>query len=121
MPGYEAARDEFSGCDAQVVGISVDSVFSHIAWQKSPEIGGLGYPLASDFYPHGQTARAYGVFREGAPTPGISERAIFIVNKAGKIAWSRVYQLSDLPDNEELFEALQAVQQSEKKAAGQSG
>lgn len=120
MPGYEAVLAEFSGYDAQVVGISVDSVFSHIAWQKSAEIGGLSYPLASDFYPHGAVARAYGVFREGPPIPGITERAIFIVDKAGKIAWARVYELSDLPNNAELFEALKAVKQADAKGAGGS-
>jgi alkyl hydroperoxide reductase subunit AhpC len=119
MPGYEAALDEFSGCDAQVVGISVDSVFSHIAWQRS--LGGLSYPLASDFYPQGAVARAYGVYREGPPIPGISERAIFIVNKAGNIAFSHVYDLSTQPENEELFEALQGIKQAEQQAKGAGG
>lgn len=107
MPGYQVVLDEFARLDAQVVGISVDSVFSHTAWQKS--LGGLSYPLASDFFPHGQVAEAYGVFRPGPPIKGISERAIFIVNKEGKIAFARVYELSTVPDNVELFEALEKL------------
>ena len=108
MPGYQAALDKFAGFDAQVVGISVDSVFSHVAWQKS--LGGLNYPLASDFYPHGEVSERYGVFRDSPPIRGISERAIFMVDKEGKIAWSRIYELSNVPDNQELFEALGKLQ-----------
>lgn len=108
MPGYQANLDKFAGFDAQVVGISVDSVASHIAWQKS--LGGLSYPLASDFYPHGKTAEEYGVLRTGPPIPGISERAIFIVDQEGKIAFAQVYQLSDVPPDEELFRALGKLQ-----------
>lgn len=49
--GYEAQLKDFQGVDAEVVGISVDSIMSHTAWEKA--IGPLTYPLASDFYPHG--------------------------------------------------------------------
>ena len=107
MPGYQKVLDQVAGYDAQVVGISVDSVYSHIAWQKS--LGGLSYPLASDFYPHGEVAERYGVYRTELPIRGISERAIFIVNKEGAIAWMKVYELSVVPDNAELFQALQSL------------
>jgi peroxiredoxin len=104
MPGYQKDLEKFAGLDAQVVGVSVDSIFSHLEWQKS--MGGFSYALASDFYPHGQVAEQYGVLRTGPPIPGISERAIFIIDKEGKIAFSHVYELSELPANEELFQAL---------------
>jgi alkyl hydroperoxide reductase subunit AhpC len=94
--------------DAQVVGVSVDSVFSHIAWQKH-DTGALRYPLCSDFYPHGETAKMYGAFREGDPIPGITERAVFIVDKAGKIAFSKVYDLGQQPPNEECFAVLRGL------------
>ncbi len=115
MPGYQADLDKFSGYDAQVVGISVDSVASHMAWQTS--LGGLTYPLASDFYPHGKVAESYGVLRIGRPIPGISERAIFIVDKEGRIAFSQVYELSTIPENEELFEALHHLQNGSAQPA----
>lgn len=107
MPGYQVALEKIAGFDAQVVGISVDSVYCHVAWQKS--LGGLGYPLASDFYPHGKVAEEYGILRTGPPIPGISERAIFLVDKAGKIADNKIYELSKVPDNEELFEMLRKL------------
>ena len=108
MPAYDADLDKFAGFDAQVVGISVDSAFCHVAWQKK-DIGILNYPLACDFYPHGEVARKFGVLREGDPIPGINDRAVFIVDKDGKIAWSKVYPLDRVPDNEECFEVLRKL------------
>lgn len=111
MPAYNKLLDRFAGLDAQVVGISVDTVYSHMAWQKH-EIGMMDYPLCSDFFPHGATAKAYGVFREGEPLPGINERAIFIVDKKGVIRFAKVYPIGQQPDNEETFHALEEIQKS---------
>jgi alkyl hydroperoxide reductase subunit AhpC len=108
MPGYNAQLERFSGYDAQVVGVSVDSIYSHIAWQKK-EIGILNFPLASDFYPHGEVARKFGILRVGAPIPGISDRAIFIVGKDGTIRFSQTYPLDRVPENEEVFDALEKL------------
>src|SRR5256885_252224 len=83
MPAYNADLEKFAGFDAQVVGISVDSIPSHIAWQKK-DIGILAYPLASDFYPHGEVAKKFGVLRTSDPIPGINDRAVFVVDKAGR-------------------------------------
>ena len=109
MPAYNADLDKFAGLDAQVVGISVDSIFSHIAWQKR-DIGLLKYPLASDFYPHGEVIKKYGVLREGDPIPGISERAVIVVDKQGKIAMSKVYELGDQPDMNDVWEVLEKLE-----------
>ena len=85
--------------------MSIDSVFSHIAWQKF-EVGMLNYPLGSDFYPHGEVARSFGVLRDGNPIPGISERAVFVIDKEGIIRFSNVYELGEVPENEDVFEVL---------------
>jgi alkyl hydroperoxide reductase subunit AhpC len=108
MPAYEADADKFAGFDAQVVGISVDSVFSHVAWQEKL-IGKLNYPLCSDFYPHGKVAQTYGVLREGPPIPGINDRAIFIIDKNGKIVFSKLYELGEQPENDEAFGVLKKL------------
>jgi alkyl hydroperoxide reductase subunit AhpC len=108
MPALNDDLDKFAGFDAQVVGISIDSIFSHIAWQEK-SIGMLRYPLVSDFYPHGGVAKAYGVFREGPPLPGISERAVVIVDKQGKIAFAKVYELGEQPPHEDCFEVLRTL------------
>ena len=108
MPAYDADADKFAGFNAQVVGVSVDSVFSHIAWQEKL-IGKLNYPLCSDFYPHGEIARKFGVLREGPPIPGINDRAIFIIDTQGKIVFSKLYDLGEQPENEEAFDVLKKL------------
>jgi len=104
MPAYEADLDRFREYDAQVLGISVDSVPCNIAWAKS--LGNLSYDLLSDFHPKGEVAKAYGAYREN---DGISERAIFIVDKEGKLAFVDIHNISDQPDNEDLFEVLRKL------------
>ena len=101
MPAYEADLERFKGYDAQVLGISVDSVPCNTAWAGS--LGGLSYDLLSDFHPKGQVAQAYGAYREN---DGISERALFIIDKDGKLAYKDIHNIADQPDNEELFDVL---------------
>ena len=108
MPAYQADLEKFAGYDAQVVGISVDSIYSHIAWQQK-SLGMLDYPLASDFWPHGAVAEKFGILRRGDPIPGINERAIFIVDKQGKIVFAKLYDLGEQPDNEEAFAVLREL------------
>jgi peroxiredoxin len=116
MPAYQADLPQFAALDAQVVGISPDSPYCHIAWQRH-QIDWLDYPLLSDFWPHGEVAAKYGVRRENpVPLPGISERAVFVVDKQGTIAFARVYELSAQPPNEELFEVLRRL--NSQSAAG---
>lgn len=104
MPSYEADKERFEGYDTQVLGISVDSIPSHVAWAKS--LGGISYPLLADFNPKGEVAKSYGAWREA---DGITERALFIVDKEGKIAYIDIHDISDQPDNEELFDVLRKL------------
>jgi peroxiredoxin len=104
MPAYEADLERFEGYDAQVLGISVDSVPCNTAWAKS--LGGLTYDLLSDFEPKGDVARLFGAYRQ---KDGISERAIFVVDKEGRIAFKDIHDISDQPDNEEILEALRKL------------
>jgi len=108
--GYEAELKNFESLDTEVVGISVDSIMSHTAWEKV--IGPLTYPLASDFYPHGDVAQKYGVFRDQEPFSGVSERAIFVIDKNGRIAFSKVYPIGELPPNSDILEVLQKLHSS---------
>jgi alkyl hydroperoxide reductase subunit AhpC len=107
LGGYLA---KFTGYNAQVVGISTDSIYSHIAWQEK-SIGWQEYPLASDYWPHGGIAQKFGIMREGDPLPGINERAIFIVDKQGKIAFSKIYELGQEPDYEEVVTELSKLKE----------
>lgn len=102
MPVLDSAQETFAALNAQVLDISVDSIASHIAWQKK-DIGTIGIPMCADFYPHGEVTQAFGILREGAPVSGICERAAFIVDKGGTIVFARVYPLDQMPDVEELL------------------
>jgi peroxiredoxin len=104
MPAYEADLDRFREYDAQVLGISVDSVPCNTAWAKS--LGGISYDLLSDFHPKGEVAKAFGAYRAN---DGISERALFIVDKEGKFAYVDIHNIGDQPDNEELFDVLRKL------------
>ena len=108
MPAFEADLARFAELDAQVVGINMDSIPSHIAWQKH-SIGKLSYPLCSDFYPHGEVVERYGLLREGPPLPGISNRAVLIVDKDGKVVWKKIYDLPTVPDINEIIVALREM------------
>jgi glutaredoxin len=84
----------------QVLGISVDSTDCLRAWAES--LGGITYPLLSDFYPHGAIAERFGVLRP----EGKSERAIFVVDKKGILRYVDVHDIDLQPDNDLLFRVL---------------
>ena len=108
MPAFDSAREKFAALNAQVLDISVDSIPSHIAWQKQ-EIGPMNLPMCADFYPHARVAEQFGILREEPPVAGISERAVFVVDKSGQIAFARVYPLDQAPDLEELLRAVEKL------------
>ena len=83
------------------MGISTDTKPSITAWAKS--LGGITFPLLSDFWPHGAVAEKYSVLRTEA---GVAERAIFIIDKAGIVRYIDVHELREQPDEEQIFEEL---------------
>lgn len=87
------------------MGVSVDNVHCLTAWAKSLE--GITYPLAADFWPHGEVARAWGVFREDE---GISERAIFLIDADGRVRYVDVHDIENQPENEVLFAQIEALE-----------
>ena len=116
MPAFDRDREKFAALNAQVLDISVDTVYSHMAWQKY-DIGTMHLPMCSDFYPHGAVAQAFGIFREGPMLGGISNRAVFIVDRNGKIAFAEVYPLDQTPDNETILQALKKLNDAEQDVA----
>jgi peroxiredoxin (alkyl hydroperoxide reductase subunit C) len=101
MQTYERERPKLDALNAHVLAVSVDAGPSKKAWADS--LGGISYDLLSDFHPHGKVASDYGVMR----TDGISERAIFVIDTDGKIAWAKQYQIPEQPDFEEVLRAIQ--------------
>ncbi len=103
MPSYQAELERFNNYETQVLGISMDASYS---LREFGQKLGITYPLLSDFYPQGKVSDLYGV-RHAA---GMPERALFVVDKQGKLAWIHVHRpISEAPDNEELFEVLRKL------------
>src|ERR1700723_4303240 len=94
---------QFDQLDAQVLGLSVDSVWSHKAYAEKM---GIHYPLLADFQPRGAVADTFGVY---LADKGITGRAIAIVDRGGKIAWFKNYDIPTVPDMKEVAEALAKV------------
>ncbi len=89
--------------DAQVIGISVDSVWTHTAFARSLD---LKYPLAADFHPKGAVASSYGLFHEDK---GFTSRATVIVDKQGKVAFVEDHGLGNVRDDAKIVQALQTL------------
>ena len=105
MPSYEMDLYKFEGYNTQVLGISVDHIPCLKAWAES--LGGISYPLLSDFWPHGEIAQLYGAFREDE---GKSERALFVIDKLGVVRYVDIHDIDDQPDNEEVFRVLRQLE-----------
>ena len=93
----------FETLEAEVLGVSVDSVWSHKAFAEKM---GIKYSLLADFHPRGAMSEKYGVY---LADKGITGRAIAIVNKAGKVAWFKNYDIPVVPDLKEVAAALGQV------------
>jgi peroxiredoxin len=104
MIAYQVEREKFLQRHSEVVGISVDHIMNATAWER--EIGPFDFLLASDFWPHGEVSRKYGVLREREPWAGASERAVFVVDKRGQVAMATIYSMNQLPDLHETLDAL---------------
>jgi len=94
---------KFEQLDAQVLGVSVDSAWSHRAWADEM---GISYPLLADFHPRGAMASKYGVYLDDK---GITGRAIAIIDRQGKVAWFKQYDIPQVPDIQEVAQALAKV------------
>src|SRR5512136_3020342 len=101
MKSLEDNKANFSSLNSVAVGISVDSVPCKKAWAES--LGIVDTSLLADFWPHGGVAQLYGILRE---KEGFSERANILVDEQGKIAFSRIYELKQLPDIKEILDVL---------------
>lgn len=103
IPSYEVLRDTFTSLNVQVMGISTDHVPCLKAWAES--LGGINYPLLSDFWPHGAVSEKYGVMKND----GHSERALFIIDKDGIIRYIDIHNIDEQPNNEVLLDELQKI------------
>jgi len=104
-PGYNIAKSIFEKHDAMLLGITVDNLPTLFAWTQ--EMGGLWFPVLSDFYPHGAVSEKYGVLRSS----GISERALFVIDKNGIIRYIDVHDINKRPPLESLVRELEKLEE----------
>jgi peroxiredoxin len=95
---------QFEALDARILGLSVDSVWSHKAWAEKL---GIEYPLLADFQPRGSVADKFGLYLSDK---GISARAIAVIDKEGKVAWFKQYEILQVPDVTEVAQAIEKLQ-----------
>lgn len=100
---FNEVLSEFRKHGATLFGISVDSVWCHAAFAADRK---LHFPLLADFEPKGAVAKQYGVYRE---TDGFCERALFVIDKHGNIAWSYLSPVGENPGADGILEALEAL------------
>ncbi len=100
IPGYNKLLEKFDEFNCQLFAVSVDSIACHVAWAKY--MGGINYPLMSDYYPHGEVAAKFGVLNER----GYADRSVFLIDKNGIIRFTDFLEYNLMPDNEKLFTEL---------------
>ena len=102
-PGYNIAKRIFDQADAVLLGISVDNIPTLYAWTN--QMGKLWFHVLSDFWPHGGVADRYGVLR----SDGVSERALFVIDKNGIIRYLYVSDINARPDLKDLATELEKL------------
>jgi peroxiredoxin len=107
MALYNEILPEFQKFGAILVGVSVDGVWCHEAFAKDRH---LQFPLAADFEPKGQVAKAYGAYRD---EEGICERALFVIDQKGVVDWSYLSPIAINPGADGILEALMNLPKEE--------
>jgi peroxiredoxin (alkyl hydroperoxide reductase subunit C) len=102
-PGYNIAQDIFDEYDAVLLGITVDNIPTLFSWTN--QMGNLWFPVLSDFWPHGKVAASYGVLR----ADGVSERALFVIDKKGIIRYIDVHDINKRPPLEDIVKELEKL------------
>ena len=99
-PSYHNGKKYFEEHDTVILGITVDNLPTLFTWTR--QMGGLWFPILSDFWPHGEVADRYGVLR----SDGVTERALFLIDKQGMIRYIDVHDINEGPDLDVLVEEM---------------
>jgi peroxiredoxin len=102
-PGYNIIKSTFDQYDSVLLGITEDNLPTLRAW--TDQMGKLWFPVLSDFWPHGAVAARYGVLR----SDGVSERALFVIDKNGILRYIHVHDINKRPPLEDLVNELEKL------------
>jgi peroxiredoxin len=104
MALYQEVLPEFQRFNAELLGISVDGVWCHLAFARDRN---LHFPLLADFEPKGEVSRAYGAYRA---EDGTSERALYVIDDDGIVAWSYLSPVGVNPGADGILRALESLE-----------
>jgi peroxiredoxin (alkyl hydroperoxide reductase subunit C) len=102
-PGYNIVKEIFDQHNAILIGITVDNIPTLYAWTN--QMGKLWFNVLSDFWPHGKVADMFGVLR----SDGVSERALFVIDKEGILRYAHVSDINIRPDLQDLVIELEKL------------
>ena len=104
MSGFRENYAQFKALDVEILQLSADPVPSLKAWAE--QLGGLPFPLLSDYWPHGVVGKAYGIFNDER---GMDARSVFLLDAQGMIRHSQVYAPGTIPESKDLLERLKGI------------
>jgi len=102
--GFRANYEEFKKLNVEILQISADPAPSLKGWAE--KLGGVPFPLLSDFWPHGAVGKAYGIFNDER---GMDKRAAYVLDANGIVRYAKVYPQGTIPESKELLEQLRKI------------
>jgi peroxiredoxin len=107
LVSYQAQRPRVLASNAETVAVTVDSIMSTTAWERA--IGPFEFPLCSDFWPHGEVCKRYGVLEESGENAGASQSVVIAIDRAGNVAFRKTYALDEVAPLDEALAVLEAI------------
>lgn len=107
LVSYQEQRARVLSRKAETVTVAVDSIMNITAWERA--IGPFDFPICSDFWPHGEVCKRYGVLEQLGEAAGASQRAVFAIDRAGSIVFRKNYALEQVPPLDEVLAALEEI------------
>jgi alkyl hydroperoxide reductase subunit AhpC len=101
----QVQRPRLLANDAEIIAITVDSIMNTTTWER--EIGPFQFAICADFWPHGEVCMRYGVLYETGHDAGASKRALFVIDRNGRVKFRKVYKSDEVVVLEEVFGVLE--------------
>lgn len=107
LTSYQQQRARIVATNAETVAITVDSIMNTTAWERV--IGPFEFPMCSDFWPHGEVSKRYGVLETDGEDAGASKRAVVVVDPAGSVVFRKTYSVDEAAPVEEALRVLETI------------
>lgn len=107
LVSYQAQRPRVLAINAETVAVTVDSIMNTTAWERA--IGPFEFPLCSDFWPHGEVCKRYGVLEAGGENAGASQSVVIAIDRVGNVAFRKTYALDEVAPLDEVLAVLEAI------------